>query len=130
MSPDKSQPEPQEVYYAAEQYLPNLSELLQSRVKILLAEAQDGQKRDTIILSLLSDDPEARQWMRQALYGEQTETMRSYDPYDPLAGGGPVVKANSQWKCPQCGFIWRVQRKGRPVPNCPTDQSVLVRVKA
>jgi len=122
-----SQPTPQEIYYAAEQYLPYLSETLRAQIKTLLSEVQAGKKRDNAILSLISDDKAARQWMRQALFGEQFETMKS--GYKPLARGGPVVQANSQWECPQCGFLWRVQHKGRPVPPCPKDYSVLVRVE-
>jgi len=122
-----SQPTPQEIYYAAELYLPYLSETLQAQINTLLSEVQAGKKRDNAILSLISDDKAARQWMRQALFGEQFETMKS--GFDPLASGGPVVPANSQWKCPECGFVWRVQRKGRPVPPCPKDYSVLVRAE-
>ena len=123
-----SHPTPQEIYYAAEQYLPYLSELLQSQIKALIKEAQAGEKRDNAILSLISDDKAARQWMRTALFGEEMETLKG--GYDPLAGSGPVVQANSLWKCPKCGFTWRVQRKGRPVPHCPKDYSILVQVEA
>lgn len=124
MHTDNSQPDSHEIYYAAEKYLPYLSDSLQTQIKTLLTEVRDGQKRDTNILSLLGVDSEARKWMRQALFGEPN--IRSYSQ---LTGVGPLVPANSQWKCPQCGFLWHVQRKGRPVPYCPKDESVLLHVE-
>jgi hypothetical protein len=129
MPDNPSQPTPKEIYYAADQYLPYLSEPLQSQIQALLEEAQAGKKRDTIILSLISDDKAARQWMRMALFGKQFETLQR--GYEPLAGGGPTsVPANSRWKCPECDFEWRVLRKGRPVPNCPEHNVALVHIKA
>lgn len=126
MSADKSQPTAQEIYYAAEKCLPRLPEELQAQIDVLLVEARAGRKRDNAIIALISDDRDARQWMRQALFGDQFETLRGYQP---LAGGGPVVPANSLWRCPQCDFEWRVLQAGRPVPHCPDDGSVLVQVQ-
>lgn len=127
MPQDKSQPTPEEIYYAAEKYLPYLADELREPIAALLAEARAGHKRDTAILSLISEDAAARKWMRAALFGEQL-TLRG--GYQPLAGSGPTsVPASSLWVCSKCGYPWRVQRKGRPVPPCPKDGSVLVQVK-
>jgi hypothetical protein len=127
MSNDISQPIPEEIYYAAEQYLPRLPDELQAQILALLARAHSGQKCDNAILSLMSDDQDARRWMRQALFGDQFGTLKG--GYDPLAGTPTSIPSNSRWDCPQCGFEWRVLRAGRPVPPCPNDYSVLVRMK-
>lgn len=123
MSADSSHPIAEEVYYAAEQYMQNLSESLQEQIQILLEQAHTGKKVDNAILSLISDDNSARIWMRAALFGEDAaKIMRSYEP---LSGSTVSVPANSVWVCPQCGFEWHVLRAGRPVPPCPKDYSVL-----
>lgn len=123
MSTDSSYPTPEEVYYAAEQYLPHLQEDLQRQVRTLLERARSGQKVDNAIISIISEDKSARKWMRQVLFtGDIAKLMRNYEP---LAGNIVSVPANSVWICPKCGFEWRVLRAGRPVPPCPKDYSVL-----
>ena|SRR5205085_1061108 len=125
MISNSSNPTPEEVYYATEQYLPILPQEVQSQVDILLEQARSGKKVDNAILSLISDDEYARKWMRKALFGE--DIARVMGSYDPLPGGPVSVPANSVWECRQCDFEWRVLRAGRPVPPCPRDYSVLVR---
>ena len=128
MSDDITQPIPEEIYFAAEQYLPHLPEELREQIRLLLERARSGQKCDNAILSLISEDEGARRWMRQALFGAQLDTLRG--SFEPMAGVPTSIPANSRWVCPECGFEWRVLRAGRPVPTCPKDDSVLVHVKA
>lgn len=127
MSDDITQPIPEEIYYAAEQYLPHLPEEIQPQILALIERARSGQKCDNAILFLISDDKEAREWMRKALFGAQLGTLKGV--YEPLAGTPTSIPANSRWVCPKCGCEWRVLRAGRPVPPCPKDYSVLVQVK-
>lgn len=123
---DLSQPTPEEIYYAAEQYLPYLPVELQASVAGLLEEARAGHKRDSAILSVMSEDADARRWLRAALFGDMEKSVLG--EYGPLAGG-PDVPANSRWKCPECGFVWHVSRKGRPVPPCPKCKIALKKMK-
>lgn len=127
MSEDTSQPTAEEIYYAVEQYLPNLPEALQAPARSLLARASAGEKMDNALLALISEDAQARTWLRQALFGG--ETARLMGDYAPLPGSPLSVPANSLWICPQCGFEWRVVRAGRPLPSCPRDGSALTRVE-
>ena len=128
MPQETSHPIPEEIYYAAEQYLPLLSEPLQSQIRALLAEARAGEKRDNAILLQISEDRAAHQWLRSALLGEPVSGETVMRGYEPLPGGGPAVPANSLWRCPRCGFEWRVLHAGRPVPPCPRDGTALERV--
>ncbi len=128
MNTNSSDPTPEEIYYAAEQYLPLLSDELQTQSHALLEQARSGKKVDNAIVSLISDDEGARKWMRKALFGGNVaEVMGSYDP---MIGNAISVPANSMWVCSnlECsGFEWRVIRNGRPVPPCPKCFSVLKR---
>lgn len=115
------EPTPQEVYTAAEACLPYLPSDLRDGVAALLAQARGGKNLKTAILALLAEDESARRWVRAALFGEQL----SVRGYEPLPGNPTEIPANSRWVCPQCGFVWHVARRGRPVPHCPKDGSLL-----
>ena len=129
MNTETFNPTPEEIYYAAEKYLSLLSEPLASQIKaLILDQSQTGQKVDNDILTLISEDENARKWMREALFGGESGQIIRAD-YSPLPGGLLSVSANSIWICPKigCGFEWRVIRTGRPVPTCPRHFSVLVK---
>ena len=122
-----STPTPEEIYYAAEKYLPNLTRELQAKLTPLLERALLGEKVDNTIIDLLSKDAAARYWMKLALFGEVDGVQ--YRGYEPLAGKPTSIMASSRWVCPQGNFEWVVLRAGRPVPPCPKDNSVLIPAK-
>jgi len=125
MNINSSQPTPEEIYYAAEQYLVVLSNDLQIQLRELLEQSRSGKKVDNAILLLISDDTDARKWMREALFGDDITNVNRV--YEPMLGNSISISSKSVWVCPQCGFEWHVIRAGRPVPYCPKDYSVLVR---
>lgn len=120
---DPSQPTSREIRYAARRYLPHLPPEMQRTVQELLLHARAGEKVDNAILETVSLDPEAKGWFREALFTEEAARM-GYEPPPGLPG---PIPARSLGVCPQCGFEWRVFRKGRPVPRCPNDGSPLER---
>lgn len=115
--PDPSQPTPREVYYAARRYLPYLPQELQQAMRDLLRRAQAGEKVDNAILETVSRDSKARKWLSVALLTDEAARMG----YELLPGPPGPIPARSLWVCPQCGFEWRVFRRGSPVPPCPKD---------
>lgn len=120
---DPSQPTPREVYYAARRYLAHLPPEMQQTVRELLRRARAGEKVDNAILETVSRNPQAREWLRLALFTEEVTRLG----YEQLPGMPGPIPARSLWVCPQCGFQWRVFRRDRPVPRCPNDGSPLER---
>lgn len=124
MKEDIYAPTHEEVYYAAETYLPYLPDALKKRVKILLQKAKHEASVVDEIISLFSEDKRSRIWMRQALFLTGREVIKG--GYEKIAGNPTSVSASQVWVCPKCNFQWHVSRAGRPIPSCPKDYSVLV----
>lgn len=126
MNEDTSVPTPEEIYYAAEKYLPYLPSALQERVKTLLQNTKNRVFVGNEIISTFSEDERSRLWMHQALFSSGYDIKK--DNFEKLAGNPTTVSASKIWICPKCNFKWHLFRVGRPIPNCPKDFSVLVSV--
>ncbi len=111
-------PEPEDVYYAAEQLLLFLDAETKSALTGLLVRARNGEKLDEQILLLLSAKPTAHQWILMAVFGERGTSNRR--GYQSTSGELGTVDAQ-KWYCPRCSFTWRVNRAGQPIPPCPRD---------
>lgn len=112
-----------EVYYAAEKYLPCLPEEMQGELKKLLEKARCGGKCDNAILQLMAQNEAARTWMAAALTGPD----QGGKDYTPIQGEIGSIEVKSHWVCPQCKkFEWRPPKAGRTPPPCPYCQSKLV----
>lgn len=111
-------PEPNDVYYAAEQLLVYLDDDTKSALTVLLDRGRNGEKMDDQILDLLSANPAVYQWMRSAVFGEREISNRR--GYRPAVGELGTVDAQ-KWYCPKCNFTWRINRAGQPIPPCPRD---------
>ncbi|PWH18341.1 MAG: hypothetical protein DDG60_00685 [Anaerolineae bacterium] len=123
---DPSTPSTAEILYAARRAASLLPEKEQETLKTLLLRARRGDKVTVHILNVLSKSPSAQGWLQHALYAPPLNTRG----YEGLPGDPVEIPARSLWRCPKCGFTWRVLRKGRPVPPCPRDGSMLERVFA
>lgn len=124
MSDDLTIPTDEEVYYAAEKYLPYLPYISQDRIKTLLQKARNGTTTVNEIISIFSEDEQSRLWMRQVLFFKGYEVTKG--GFEKVAGNPTSVSVSKTWICLKCNFKWHVFRVGRPVPNCPKDFSMLV----
>jgi hypothetical protein len=125
MNDNLNAPTPEEVFYAAEVYLPYLPSESQDSIKNLLRKAKgDETSIANEIISAFSEDERARLWMREALFYSGYEVTKG--GFEKVAGDPSSVSASKVWICPKCNFKWHVFRIGRPVPNCPKDFSILV----
>jgi hypothetical protein len=115
-------PEPDDVYLAANAYLPYLPEEMQESLLSLLADAKIGKKTDDQVLELLAQNDQAREWIRAALFIDADRTLSP--EYTPLGGSVQAISAR-KWKCTKCDFVWFIYRSGQPVPPCPKDWSIL-----
>ena len=119
--PDRTKPTPREIYYAARQAAAALPPEEREQVLELIRRGNKGAPVHHEVLEYFQKYPRLRDWLKQALF--LSGTLRGYAP---LPGQPGPIPARSLWVCPQCGFQWRVLRKGRPVPPCPYDGSPLV----
>ncbi len=120
-TPDRNHPTPREIYYAARRVAHLLPEDEREELMALLKRGYKGENVHHTALRILSRSPQAREWLNAALYGP-VPGMRGFAH---LPGHPGPIAARSLWRCPQCGFQWRVLRKGRPVPPCPHDGAAL-----
>lgn len=121
---DPSIPSPGEIRYAARRAAFLLPEKQRKALQALLRRKPKDLPLNEV-LALFRDTPQAREWLQRALYLSEPAGTRIYEG---LPGQPGEIPARSLWKCPRCGFTWRVLRKGRPVPPCPYDGSELERV--
>lgn len=117
---DPSLPTPFEIRYAVKRAALLLSDQEREDLQALLRKKPPTPLNQ--VLAFFQDKPAAQQWLERTLYPSPSELTRSYEG---LSGHPGEIPARSLWKCPQCGFTWRVLRKGRPVPPCPNDGSRL-----
>lgn len=122
---DPSVPTPFEIRYAVKRAALLLSDQERKALQALLRKKPATPLHQ--VLAFFRDKPAAQQWLQDALYPSPSEPIRGYVG---LSGQPGEIPARSLWKCPQCGFTWRVLRKGRPVPPCPHDGSKLEYVPA
>ncbi len=117
---DPSLPTPFEIRYAVRR----AAELLPEAEKNSLLELLQNQDKvpPVKLLAFFQETPQGREWLQRALYLSGAEQARGYET---LPGQPGEIPARSLWKCPRCGFTWRVLRTGRPVPPCPRDGSPL-----
>lgn len=110
-------PETKQIYYAAQKIKPYLKRELQDRLATLLEGPEETADIDEQIIDLLSEDEFARNWMWQALFGAQEETLSK--SYTSPAGDIGTISASIIWVCPKCDFDYRITKSGQPVPPCP-----------
>ncbi|MBL7942377.1 MAG: hypothetical protein JNM00_06410, partial [Flavobacteriales bacterium] len=109
-------PENNQVFYIARKLKPYLNSELQNRLAALLDESEGIGNTGEKIIDLLSEDEFARNWMWQALFGSQEETL-SKNYTSPAGDAGPI-STSSIWVCPKCDFDFRIAKSGQPVPPC------------
>ncbi len=120
-------PTAQEIYYAARRVLDQLPPEEQEKLRPLLKRGQADPASTDEVLKRLKSHSQIREWLLAALYPPPEAATRSYVT---LPGGPGPIPVHSLWRCPQCGFTWRVLRKGRPVPPCPRDGATLILVQS
>lgn len=120
MPKDRFNPTPFEVYYAARRAAQKLPPAQQAEVVELIRKTR-SRKKTHQVLAHFQDRPDLRAWLESALYlGDGARGFAQ------IGGDLTPIPARSLWVCPECGFQWRVLRKGRPVPPCLFDGTPLV----
>ncbi len=118
---DRANPTPAEVYYAARRAAEQLPATEREELLGLIRRTHKDRKAHHQVLKRFQNYPGLRSWLDKALFlSDRTKGFAQ------LSGDLTPIPARSLWVCPQCGFQWRVLRKGRPVPPCPRDGSELV----
>ncbi|MCS7011197.1 MAG: hypothetical protein NZL98_07495, partial [Anaerolineales bacterium] len=122
-----SMPSSFEIAYALRRVAFLLPEKKQAELRALLRQdrPENVERAISEALRVVRSSRKAREWLEHALYFSGEKLGHAGLPGQPTQ-----IPARSLWKCPQCDFTWRVLRKGRPVPPCPYDGSVLVRVSS